>query len=275
VLTLGGSPASTATVGAAYSFRPTLTNSTGKTATFSIANKPSWLSFSTATGSLTGTPGSGHVSTYSNITISASNGSTTAKLPAFALTVRAASSGATNAAPKISGTPPSSVRAGTAYTFRPTATDVNGDALSFSVANKPSWATFTASTGQLSGTPTTAQTGTYSNIGITVSDGKGGTASLPGFSILVSGATTGSATLAWMPPTQTTGGQSLTNLAGYRIYYGNSPNSLTQSVNVTNPGATAYTLSNLGSGTWYFGIKAYTSGGSESALSNVGSKTIS
>jgi hypothetical protein len=33
-------------------------------------------------------------------------------------------------------------------------------------------------------------------------------------------------------------------------------------------------VSNLGSGTYYFGITAYSSTGAESAMSNVGSKTV-
>ena len=69
-------------------------------------------------------------------------------------------------------------------------------------------------------------------------------------------------------------GQSLTNLAGYTIYYGTNAASLTSKIAIANPGITAYTLGNLSSGTYYFGITANTLAGVESALSNIGSKSI-
>src|SRR6266702_2017750 len=64
----------------------------------------------------------------------------------------------------------------------------------------------------------------------------------------------GVATLDWMPPTENSDGSVLTNLAGYTVYYGTSASNLTQSVKITNPGLSAYTLSNLSSGTWYFAV---------------------
>jgi tripartite motif-containing protein 71 len=82
----------------------------------------------------------------------------------------------------ISGTPSTTDTAGTYYSFTPSAYDINGNPLTFSISNKPSWATFNPSTGTLSGTPVA---GTYSNIQISVSDGNGGSASLSPFSINV------------------------------------------------------------------------------------------
>jgi Putative Ig domain len=89
-----------------------------------------------------------------------------------------------NFAPTISGTPVTSVVAASAYSFQPTTYDANGDALTFSIANKPVWATFSSTTGRLTGTPSSSQAGTYSSISIKVSDGKWG-ATLPSFSITV------------------------------------------------------------------------------------------
>ena len=77
-------------------------------------------------------------------------------------------------------------------------------------------------------------------------------------------ATTGVATLDWLPPTENSDGTALTNLAGYTVYYGTSPDSLTQSVKVSNPGLTAYTVTNLPSGTWYFAVTSYSASGVES-----------
>jgi hypothetical protein len=86
--------------------------------------------------------------------------------------------------------------------------------------------------------------------------------------------TTGVATLDWLPPTENSDGSVLTNLAGYTVYYGTSPDSLTQSVKVTNPGLTAYTVTNLPSGTWYFEVTSYSSTGVESTRTGTVSTTI-
>jgi hypothetical protein len=86
--------------------------------------------------------------------------------------------------------------------------------------------------------------------------------------------TTGAATLDWMPPTENSDGSILTNLAGYTVYYGTSPSNLTQSVKITNPGLTAYTMTNLPSGTWYFAVTAYSSAGTESSRTATVSTTI-
>jgi len=75
------------------------------------------------------------------------------------------------APPTISGTPPANVVAGQAYSFAPSASDPGGNALTFSIVNRPSWATFSTTTGQLTGTPTAANVGSYANITISVSDG--------------------------------------------------------------------------------------------------------
>ncbi len=179
-----------------------------------------------------------------------------------------------NQGPRVSGTPATAVSAGQAYSFAPTASDPDGNALTFSIQNKPSWATFSASTGKLTGTPASA--GTFANIVISVSDGTV-SAALPSFSITVSAAPssgTGAATLNWTPPTARSDGSTLQNLAGYHIRYGTSADALGNLVNVTNPGLATYVIENLSVGTYYFAITAYDSNGQESDLSNTVSKTI-
>ena len=271
--TISGTPATSARVGTAYSFTPTASDANGDRLTFSIYNKPTWATFSTSTGRLSGTPSSSHIRTYSYIRIRVSDGKVTTSLPTFSITVSAAST--SNSAPKISGTPSTSVGVGSAYSFTPTASDSNGDPLTFSISNKPAWATFSTSTGRLSGTPTDAQVGTYSNIVIRVSDGKV-TTSLAAFSISVSasGSGSGSATLSWTAPTRNTDGSTLSNLAGYRIVYGTSSSSLSRTIQVTNPGLTTYVVQNLSPGTYYFAVRSYSSTGVESSNSSVASKTI-
>jgi hypothetical protein len=269
---ISGTPTTAVTAGTYYYFRPAASDPEGKPLTFSIQNKPSWLAFSTSTGRLSNTATKATIGTYSNIVIKVSDGVASAALPAFSITV--SGSGTTNKPPVISGTPSTSVKAGNAYAFTPTASDPEGKALTFSITNKPVWATFSTTTGRLSGTPSSAQTGTYSNISIKVSDGSL-TASLPAFAIAVtSTTTTGSATLSWTPPTLNTDGSSLTNLAGYRILYGTSPTALTRTLQVANPGISRYVVENLTAGTWYFSVRAYSTSGAESTSSNTASTSV-
>ena len=201
--TISGSPATSVTSGQAYSFRPTATDPDPQTLAFGIANKPSWASFDTTTGTLSGTPTAANAGTYSNIVISVSDGVATVNLPAFSITVVAA-----NRAPTISGSPASSVTSGQAYSFAPTASDPDGQTLTFAIANKPAWATFSTSTGRLSGTPAAANAGTYANIAISVSDGSL-SATLPAFSITVTAANR-APTISGTPATGVTSGQAYT-----------------------------------------------------------------
>ena len=87
--------------------------------------------------------------------------------------------------------------------------------------------------------------------------------------------TTGAATLSWTPPTENTDDTTLTNLAGYKIYYGLSPSSLTNSITINNAGISSYVIDNLSSSrTYYFSITAINSFNVESTYSNIASKYI-
>ncbi|EGM76015.1 putative Ig domain-containing protein,BNR/Asp-box repeat protein [Rheinheimera sp. A13L] len=179
--TISGAPAVTIAQGAAYSFVPTAADvDPGTTLTFSIANKPTWASFNTATGALTGTPGNADVGATAGIVISVSDGELSAALPAFTLTVTNV-----NDAPTITGTPAVSIAQGATYSFVPTAADVDpGTTLTFSIANKPTWASFNTATGALTGTPGNADVGATAGIVISVSDGEL-SAALPAFTLTV------------------------------------------------------------------------------------------
>ncbi len=266
--TISGTPATTVTAGQAYSFTPTASGPSGLTLTFSVTNLPSWASFSTSTGALTGTPASSNVGTFSGIVITVSDGQTSASLASFSIQVQAA------ATVTISGTPATQVTAGQAYSFTPTASGPSGTTLTYSVQNLPAWAAFNTSTGALTGTPSSSYVGTFSGIVISVSDGSA-SASLAAFSIQVNAAPSGSASLSWVAPTTNTDGSTLTNLAGYIISYGTSETDLSQTITVSSATATSYTVTGLSTGTWYFTVAAYTSAGEQSAASNMASDTIS
>ncbi len=278
-LAISGTPPTSVSTGQSYAFTPTASDSRASTLVFAIANQPAWATFSTRTGTLAGTPGTNSAGTYANIVIAVSDGKRTATLPAFTVQVLAAASAPASSPsappPVISGTPATSVVAGSGYAFQPTASDPAGMTLSFSVQNKPAWAGFSIASGQLYGTPSSVQTGTYANIVISASDGTAASA-LPAFSITVTSppVATGTAVLDLTPPSQNTDGSALTDLAGMRVYYGTSPSSLTQLLDLPGTLATTYTLSNLASGTWYFAATAYTSNGQESSPSAMASKSI-
>ena len=178
-----------------------------------------------------------------------------------------------NGRPTISGAPQSFIRVGEAYDFRPSASDPDGDALSFSIANKPGWANFNAATGRLTGTPRDADVGMTAEVRITVSDGKD-QAALDRFSITVNQISLGSATLSWMPPTENADGTVLTDLSGYKVYYGRSAGALDQIVTLGNPGLTRYVIENLSPATWYFAMTSYNSQGVESSRSATASKSV-
>ena len=267
--TIGGIPSTQATVGQAYSFTPTAADPEGESLTFSIVNRPTWLSFSNSTGRLSGVPASSAAGEYVEIRIQVSDGRSTATLGPFSITVLDA-----NRAPNISGAPPTAAREGQFYEFRPTATDADGDTLTFSIVNRPAWATFNSATGRLSGTPGTGTVGTFANITIRVSDGTLG-ASLSPFSIVVAQVSSGSVTLSWQPPTQRADGSPLINLAGYRVRYGTTPGSYPNTRQIANAGVTTLVIENLPAGTYYFVITAYDTSGIESEYSAVVSKLIS
>jgi hypothetical protein len=171
-------------------------------------------------------------------------------------------------APTISGTPAASVTIGAPYAFHPATTAAEGSTLTFTIKNKPAWAAFNAASGMLSGTPVAANVGTYPQISISVSDGVAG-ASLAPFSISVGQPPPAKVTLTWTSPTLNTNGTTVTDLAGYRIYYGSTSTQLNQVVTVEGAAVTEYAFSELAAGTWYFAVTAVNSDDVESGLSAV------
>ncbi|MCP5328161.1 MAG: putative Ig domain-containing protein [Steroidobacteraceae bacterium] len=287
---VGGVPAASIPAGFPYVFRPIASDPDGDSLTFSIRGLPTWATFDPRTGELRGTPTEADIGESGGIVITVSDGQASATLGPFSVRINRPANGVTPSsggqAPSISGTPPTTVAAGAGYTFRVIATDPEGDRLTYGATNLPAWLGLNSANGILTGTPTAAQVGTYPNITISVTDGSS-TVSLPPFTITVTAAPgaagsstntgagkVGTATLSWLKPTQNADGTPLTDLAGYIVKYGNSSSELHQSIAVNDPAMTRYTVSNLGSGTWYFTVVSYTVSGLESSHSEVVSKTI-
>ncbi|HEU0225960.1 MAG TPA: fibronectin type III domain-containing protein, partial [Steroidobacteraceae bacterium] len=99
-------------------------------------------------------------------------------------------------------------------------------------------------------------------------------ASLNAFSIAVNQIANGSVTLSWSPPTTNADGTPITDLSGYRIYFGRSSSNLDEMVVISNPGTTRWVVDNLSATTWYFSMTSYNASGIESARSAVVSRTL-
>ena len=163
---------------------------------------------------------------------------------------------------------------GDVYTFSPSASDPDGDTLTFSIRNKPAWLDFDDTSGELSGQAFLGNVGVYDDIQISVSDGTT-ESSLPSFSVTVTDAGVGAMTLSWTPPTENTDGSTLTDLAGYNIYYGKSSGSYSNTVRIDNPSISTYMVENLVPDTYYVVATSFNAAGIESAYSNEAVKTVS
>jgi len=87
-----------------------------------------------------------------------------------------------------------------------------------------------------------------------------------------SGGGTENTTLSWDTPTNNTDGTELTDLAGYKVYYGTSSGVYDNVIDVAD--VTTYTLTDIAPATYYFAVTAYDELGNESDYSNEVSKTI-
>lgn len=265
-----GTPGTHVNVGAGYVFQPQGSDRDGQRLTYGIRNKPSWVSFSPGNGKVWGKPGPGHVGTTSGIVITVSDGKLRTELPAFSLTVL----GAGNRAPTVSGVPAARADVGVNYRFVPTGRDPDGDAIKWSIANKPAGASFNTATGQLDWTPASASVA--SRIVITAIDARGASASLPAFSVSVAQpAVVRTATLVWAAPTLYRDGSALSpaDLAGYRVYMGSGPASLSRVAEV-DARTLLFTIRNLVAGTHYFAVTAVNSLGTESDPSEIMHKSF-
>jgi hypothetical protein len=85
-MSISGTPSTVAVIGDSYRFRPSV-NGGSATIAFNVVNKPTWASFDTSTGVLSGVPDSASVGEYIGIVISATGDAGTVALPAFTISV--------------------------------------------------------------------------------------------------------------------------------------------------------------------------------------------
>jgi hypothetical protein len=187
--------------------------------------------------------------------------------------VGAAAATTANSSPTIAGSPASSTMSGEMYEFVPSASDADGDTLTFDAQNKPAWASFNSSTGKLYGQPTMAHIGNYDGIVVGVSDGTD-RASLPAFSVTVSQTAMGVITLNWTAPTENSDGSALMDLSGYKIYKRKNSESFGLEIQIDNPSVTTFDVDQLSPATYYFAATAFNSMGVESSFSAEVTRTV-
>ncbi|MDI5840221.1 putative Ig domain-containing protein, partial [Shewanella xiamenensis] len=155
--TISSTALTSATQDAAYSYTLVATDSdVGDSVTLSAVTLPSWLSFNAATGVLSGTPTNANVGSHAVVLRATDVDGLTAE-QSFSIVVANV-----NDAPTISSTALTSANQDAAYSYTLVATDSDvGDSLTLSAVTLPSWLSFNAATGVLSGTPTNANVGSH------------------------------------------------------------------------------------------------------------------
>ncbi|MBF0439762.1 MAG: tandem-95 repeat protein, partial [Magnetococcales bacterium] len=155
------------------------------TLTYSIVTSPKHgnVAITNGTAAFTYTPAKDYNGTDS-FTFKVNDGTVDSNVATMTITINPV-----NDPPTIGGIPSTGVAENVAYSFIPTASDVDGDSLTFAIQKKPAWATFDTTTGALTGKPTSTDQGSYADIVISVTDGKA-TASLQPFTITVANVNT-------------------------------------------------------------------------------------
>src|SRR5687767_5083120 len=74
----------------------------------------------------------------------------------------------------------------------------------------------------------------------------------------------GSVTLTWHPPTENIDGSPLSDLSGYRVYWGTLEGDYPHSATLDNPGLASYVVEQLAPAQWFFVMTALTTAGAES-----------
>ena len=78
----------------------------------------------------------------------------------------------------------------------------------------------------------------------------------------------------WTSPTQNEDGSALTDLAGFKIYYGKSSGNYSNTIRIDGSGITTYVVENLSPGAYYFAATAFSESGIESRYSGEAVKIL-
>ena len=150
------------TIGTAISITPMASDADSDSVTWSASNLPSGLSINTNNGAISGTPNTNQ-SLSTTVSIVDGYGGTDSETFTFTIA---------NTAPALAMFGDQASTAGTAVSLSPSASDINGDTISWSASDLPSGLAIDANSGAITGTPDTVAD--YTTI-ISISDGNGGT----------------------------------------------------------------------------------------------------
>jgi len=158
----------TATIGVFYTYDPDADDPENDPMEWSLSNEPQGMTIDSMTGEINWAPPEGMgVSPAITLTVSDGNIDGT-NSQTFTISITEI-----NRAPFITSTAPTQILEGDTYIYNPTATDEDGDTLTWSLADEPDGMTIASETGAISWVPAEGVL-TSPRISLLVSDGLGG-----------------------------------------------------------------------------------------------------
>ncbi len=164
--TIDSTPAFSATEGTAYSYDVNASDADGDTLTYSLTTAPAGMTIDSVSGVISWTPTAAQVGTQS-VTVQVDDGNGGSATQSFSIGVAALP----NNPPSISSAPGMQATANIAYSYAVSASDPDGDVLNYSLITAPSGMSIDSTSGLISWTPSSAQTGAHA-VTLRVDDGQ-------------------------------------------------------------------------------------------------------
>jgi YD repeat-containing protein len=163
---IDSSPVTSATEGAAYSYDVEASDADGDTLTYSLTSAPDGMTIDSASGLIGWTPSTDQVGSQP-VTVQVDDGNGGSVTQSFSITV----AGLSNSGPSITSTPPMQATTNVAYSYAVSASDPDGDTLSYSLTTAPDGMAIDSTSGLVSWTPESDQTGSHA-VTLRVGDGQ-------------------------------------------------------------------------------------------------------
>ncbi len=157
-----------------YDYGVNANDADGDTLTYSLLQKPSWLSIDSNTGLITGTTPSVNSDTDYTVKVKVVDGEGGEDTQTYILTVKNVEEPPVNNNPEIVSSPVKNVYENQIYSYDVNANDADGDTLTYSLLQKPSWLSIDSNTGLITGTTPEVVSNTNYTIQSKVTDGNGG-----------------------------------------------------------------------------------------------------